>query len=166
MNACIRPGHLPHVVLAALLAAAVIAPAAASGDALELLTAEAGPVPTEAGRDVPSTVWFQGFLADSSTGDPINATYTVVARIYSLASGGSLLWGPETHSNTSIVEGWFNTELGKTVSPLPSFATPPYYLELVVNGDAEPPLEARERAVRAARIRDGGRRRGLDDRGR
>jgi hypothetical protein len=34
-----------------------------------------------------------------------------------------------------ITEGWFNIELGSVVSPLPSFASPPYYLSLQVNGE-------------------------------
>ncbi len=104
-----------------------------------LLTTLSPAAAPEGDRDVAPTVWFQGFLADSVTGDPVNATYTVVARIYSLASGGALLWGPETHASTPIVEGWFNIELGATVSPLPSFEVPPYYLELVVNGETLSP---------------------------
>jgi hypothetical protein len=85
-------------------------------------------------RSTATTVWFQGFLADDATGDPINATYNIVARIYSLAAGGALLWGPETHNSVVITEGWFNIELGAS-SALPSFASPPYYLSLQVNGE-------------------------------
>ncbi|MBD3349593.1 MAG: hypothetical protein GF400_10425 [Candidatus Eisenbacteria bacterium] len=91
---------------------------------------------TEPGsRDIQETIWFQGFLADSSTGDPIDATYDIVARIYDHPTVGSLLWGPETHNSVTINEGWFNIELGSVVSPLPDFGDPPYYLRLTVNGE-------------------------------
>jgi len=65
----------------------------------------------------------------------VNATYTIVASIYSLESGGSLLWGPETHSNVPIVEGWFNIELGAVEPPLPDFSATTCYLQLRVNGE-------------------------------
>jgi hypothetical protein len=92
-------------------------------------------VPNDADRSTAQTVWFQGFLADDATGDPINASYNIVARIYNAAGGGALLWGPETHAAVTITEGWFNIELGSIVSPLPTFASPPYYLSLQVNGE-------------------------------
>jgi hypothetical protein len=92
-------------------------------------------VPNGAERSTAQTVWFQGFLADDATGDPINASYNIIARIYNAAGGGTLLWGPETHAAVTITEGWFNIELGSIVSPLPSFASPPYYLLLQVNGE-------------------------------
>ena len=69
------------------------------------------------------------------TGDPINASYNIVARIYSAAGGGTLLWGPETHPAVTITEGWFNIELGSITAPLPTFASPPYYLSLQVAGE-------------------------------
>ena len=56
-------------------------------------------------RSTATTIWFQGFLADDATGDPVNASYNIVARIYSLAGGGVLLWGPETHASVTITEG-------------------------------------------------------------
>lgn len=46
--------------------------------------------------------------------------------------------GPESHAAAPIVEGWFNIELGKTVA-LPAFSSPPYYLQLTVNGEALSP---------------------------
>jgi hypothetical protein len=123
-------------LLAILMAAVVPGNALASGILLE----ESDVVTTPGSdRSTATTVWFQGFLADDATGDPINASYNIVARIYSLAAGGVLLWGPETHASVVITEGWFNIELGATVSPLPTFAIPPYYLQLQVNGETLTP---------------------------
>jgi hypothetical protein len=126
-----------QVVKALCWAFLIVAFAASSAAAAQtLLLEETGVTPSPGeDRSTAGTVWFQGFLADDATGDPINATYNIVARIYSLAAGGVLLWGPETHAGVTITEGWFNIELGATVSPLPTFATPPYYLSLQVNGE-------------------------------
>jgi hypothetical protein len=116
-----------------LLIAALAAPGAA---ARSVVLDESSTTPTPGDdRSTAATVWLQGFLADDATGDPVNASYNIVARIYSAAAGGTLLWGPETHAAVTITEGWFNIELGATVSPLPTFATPPYYLSLQVNGE-------------------------------
>jgi hypothetical protein len=122
-----------YLALAAVLAAALVP---AAGSARPVVVEESSSVvPNDAERSTAQTVWFQGFLADQATGDPINASYNIVARIYSAAGGGVLLWGPETHNAVAITEGWFNIELGSVVSPLPTFASPPYYLSLQVNGE-------------------------------
>jgi hypothetical protein len=86
-------------------------------------------------RDIQETIWFQGFVADSGTGEPVNASYNIVVEIFDAAVSGSSVWGPETHTATSIVEGWFNVELGSVVTPLPAFDTPPYYLAITINGE-------------------------------
>jgi len=93
-------------------------------------------------RDIQETIWFQGFVADPGTGDPINATYTVTARMYDAEFGGASVWGPESHVATVIVDGWFNIELGAVVGGLPAFDTPPYYLQLTIGGETlEPRLK-------------------------
>lgn len=109
-------------------------------------------------RAVEPTVWFQGFLADSVTGDPVDASFDVVAEIFDASEGGGSVWGPETHAAVSVVDGWFNIELGSIQSPLPTFDAPPYYLELTVNGET---LEPRQKlasvpsALRASSADDG-----------
>jgi hypothetical protein len=90
-------------------------------------------------RTIPGTFWFQGFIANSTTGDPINATYNIVARLYGVPSGGAAIWGPETHTGVSIVNGWFNIEIGSVIGGLPDFGSPPYYLQLAVNGETLTP---------------------------
>lgn len=101
-------------------------------------------------RTIPETVWYQGFLADVDTGDAINGTFNVVVQMFDAESGGSSLWGPETHSNVSIVEGWFNIELGATVA-LPAFDAPPYYLQLTVGGEVFAPRQKLASAPTALR---------------
>ncbi len=93
-------------------------------------------------RDIQETIWFQGFVADAGTGDPVNATYTVTARMYDGEFGGASVWGPESHLATVIVDGWFNIELGAVVGGLPAFDAPPYYLQLTIDGETlEPRLK-------------------------
>jgi len=121
-----------RLVLLAALAVAVTSSGMAVGRSLTLGDAGQAPVGE---RTTQETVWFQGFLADEATGDPVNATYSVVARIYDAAAAGVLIWGPETHAGTTITEGWFNVELGSIAGPLPPFNDPPYYLSLQVNGE-------------------------------
>lgn len=115
------------VLVAILAAAALCVPGVlCAGDA------------TSSSRDVQPTVWFQGFLADVSTGDPINApSYFISAEMYDSESGGSLLWGPENHSGVVVTEGWFHIELGGAPVPvdLPDFTMAPYWLQLTIQGE-------------------------------
>lgn len=115
--------------VAVLLAVAVGPALGASADLESSLI-----LPEGTSRDVPQTIWFQGFLADASTGDPVNATYDIIAEMFDAESGGSSVWGVEIHATTPVVDGWFNIELGITAA-LPDFASPPYYLQLAVNGE-------------------------------
>jgi hypothetical protein len=124
------------VVLAVLAALLVFPAAGASADR----ETPVGEIALAQSRDIPPTVWFQGFLADQSSGDPVDATYPIVARLYSLPSGGALIWGPETHNDVEIADGWFSIELGATL-PLPNFADPPYYLDLVIDGESMSPRQ-------------------------
>lgn len=86
-------------------------------------------------RDIQETIWFQGFLADVATGEPITGSYSISARIYDSEGGGTSLWGPETHFGIPVDTGWFNIELGSIIGGLPAFDTPPYYLQLTVEGE-------------------------------
>jgi hypothetical protein len=121
--------------VAVLITLAAFASVATSAAPVTLSDAQVSQGAGETSFDVAPTVWFQGFLADAATGDPVNATYAIVASIYNHESGGSLLWGPETHSYVPIVEGWFNIELGSVTPPLPDFASTACYLQLRVNGE-------------------------------
>jgi hypothetical protein len=132
---------LRGAVAAALVIAAVLTlPAATLAGSLELHDGVVGTPPPM--RDIQETIWFQGYLADGVSGDPVNATYAVEARIYAVEVAGSPIWGPETHGATQINDGWFSVELGSVVSPLPDFQSPPYYLQLTIDGEIlEPRLK-------------------------
>lgn len=90
-------------------------------------------------RDIQETIWFQGFVGDAGTGEPVNATYAVTVRMYDSEVGGLSLWGPETHLGTVITDGWFNVELGSIVGGLPAFDAPPYYLQVTIAGEVLAP---------------------------
>jgi len=91
-------------------------------------------------RDVSETVWYQGFLADVDTGEPVNATVDIYAELYDQVAGGAVLWGAEAHLGVEVTEGWFNIELGSSL-PLIAFGDPPYYLSLVVAGEVLEPRQ-------------------------
>ncbi len=119
----------------------------------------AGHVDLVNGEDRPtigSTVWFQGYLADSVTGDPLTGTYDVAAAIFTLESGGAPVWGPEAHTATQVLEGWFHIELGSIVTPFLTFSLPPYYLELTVNGETLSPRQKLASVPAAIRSGDDG----------
>ncbi len=126
------------VAMASLLCAALLTTFAAAGDdgstGAGLEDTGSGANGSYAGRGIAETIWFQGFLADVDTGDPINGTVTVEAEIFDGPDAGVSVWGSETHNGVSVVEGWFNIELG-SIESLPGFDTPPYYLELHVDGE-------------------------------
>ncbi|MCD4689839.1 hypothetical protein K8S17_00090, partial [bacterium] len=129
--------HIGWVLVAAVLVAGLVVTGAASARSVGF--GEGIAVGDASSRDVAETVWFQGFLADYPSGDPVNASYDIVARIYAVESDGSAIWGPETHGATIVTQGWFNIELGSIVSPLPGFDAPPYYVELMVDGETLAP---------------------------
>ena len=120
---------LPVVASALLLAIAAIPIAYSLADASD---------EGRASVRAPSTMWFQGYLADIPTGDPVDATHDMSASIHSQSSGGSTIWGPETFLGVDIVSGWFQLELGAS-EPLPLFDEGPYYLELSVSGEVLEP---------------------------
>lgn len=73
---------------------------------------------------VPRLIPFRGHL--ELGGSPVTGAVTIEARIHDAASGGALLWGPETHAVTPA-DGDFTLMLGSSV------ALPPSVLE---GGDA------------------------------
>ncbi len=137
------------VTVSLLCAVLLVAPAAARDDASVGATLADGVVTDDimdsgtapGNRDITETIWFQGFLADVDTGDPINGTVNIIAEIFDAATVGTSTWGPETHSSVPVVEGWFNIELG-SVAALPGFDEPPYYLELTVDSET---MDARQK---------------------
>jgi len=145
------------VVLAVVLVAGLVAAGVVSARSFELEQGIVGAGDSQ--RDVAQTIWFQGFLADADTGDPLDGDYNMVARIFAVPSGGAALWGPETHYNVGVTNGWFNIELGAVIGGLPDFATPPYYAELTVEGESLMPrlkLGSVPTALRSGATDEGG----------
>lgn len=59
---------------------------------------------------VPQTINFQGRLTDAN-GNVLSGTVNLYFRIYDAETGGTTIWGPETHS-PSLDNGTFNVMLG------------------------------------------------------
>jgi len=84
--------------------------------------------------DVPQTMSYQGVLSDGS-GVPVpDGTYNLTFRLYSVAIGGTSLWG---ETQTLFVEGAiFNAILGSVTTLNLPFDNP-YWLGVSVDGGAE-----------------------------
>jgi hypothetical protein len=82
---------------------------------------------------VPQYVNYQGMLSDAA-GNPLTGNYTIKFRIYSTASGGSPLWGPQT-STVNADAGLFSAELGPIDYSV--FDGSDRWLSLQVGSDAE-----------------------------
>jgi len=70
--------------------------------------------PLRTTTSVPSTVGFEGFLADAG-GQPLpNGTYTLTFRAYDVATGGSVLW-TEQQNSVQVTNGLYSVVLGASV---------------------------------------------------
>jgi hypothetical protein len=144
------------VLRTVLVTTLALAWAAVAASHAGLVPGQAEPDDAETQRDISQTIWFQGYATDSSTGYPIDATYDVIVEMFDSDVDGTSVWGPETHSSVQITAGWFSVELGASVD-LPTFPTPPYYLEITLNGEVMTPrqkLGSVPSAFRSARSDD------------
>jgi hypothetical protein len=89
-----------------------------------------------------TTVNYQGRLADSG-GTPINGTRGMEFAIFDAATGGNLIWGPETHAAIPVSNGLFSVGLGsQTSGGIPTTAwNGDRYLEIRVGGETLSPRE-------------------------
>ncbi len=98
-------------------------------------------LPALVAAQVPSVMPFQGRLTDNA-GAVIPANSTVIFQIFSVPSGGTPLWGPETHTVTPT-NGIVSVFLGAGDTPLPItasvFSSPDRYLQITVNGQIMSP---------------------------
>ena len=91
-----------------------------------------------ANNSVP-TLPYQCYLTDSS-GTALNGSYQLSFKVYDAPTGGSLLWGPETHNGVTITQGLCNLQLGSmTTGGLPYDEG---FLEISVNGELLTPRES------------------------
>ncbi|MGB4976321.1 MAG: hypothetical protein WBR35_06240, partial [Anaerolineae bacterium] len=73
------------------------------------------------GPNVPSTntIAYQGRLADAN-GSPLTGTYSIIFRLYNVASGGAPLWEEQWtgQNGVQVSDGLFNVMLG-SLTPIP-----------------------------------------------
>jgi hypothetical protein len=104
----------------------------------------ARPLLGPAGAPGPSatTVNYQGRLANSS-GDPLDGTYGMSFSLWDASTGGSLVWGPESHSAVPVSDGLFSVGLGsQTSGGIPTSTwNGDRYLEITVRGETLSPRE-------------------------
>jgi len=100
------------------------------------LAAPAAPGPSA------TTVNYQGRLADPS-GNPQNGTFGMTFALYDAPTGGSLVWGPESHAAVPVSSGLFSVGLGsQTSGGIPTSAwNGDRYLEITVGGETLAPRE-------------------------
>ena len=87
---------------------------------------------------------FQGYLSDAS-GNPLSGSYDLRFSIYDAETGGTAVWGPETHEGVSVSDGLFAVSLGSE-EPLDAevFDGGDRWLEVAVwNGEAWETLSPR-----------------------
>lgn len=89
-----------------------------------------------------TTVNYQGRLADNN-GTPLSGTFAITFAIYNAATGGSIMWGPETHAAVTVNQGLFAVGLGsQTSGGIPTTTWDgDRYLQITVNGEALTPRE-------------------------
>jgi len=114
--------------------------------ALLILTQQVWAKPLLSPANAPSpsatTVNYQGRLADSG-GTPLDGTYGMTFALYDASTGGSLVWGPESHAAVPVSEGLFSVGLGSQTSGgiLASAWNGDRYLEVTVGGETLTPRE-------------------------
>jgi hypothetical protein len=88
------------------------------------------------------TVNYQGRLADSG-GVPLTGTYGMTFALWDAATGGSLVWGPESHAAVPVSDGLFSVGLGsQTSGGIPTTVWDgDRYLEITVGGETLSPRE-------------------------
>jgi hypothetical protein len=117
-------------------------------------------VPALAPAAVPSTIPFQSRLVDGS-GAPVAAGTVCQFAIFSTETGGTALWGPETHTVTPV-NGVVSLFLGDGDTPDPIdesvFAAGDRFLEVTVGGETLAPrirMSTTGYAFRAESVSDG-----------
>jgi microcystin-dependent protein len=108
-------------------------------------------LPTLQAADPPHLIPFQGHLARPMATDPTQfepvpaGRYDVLFTLYAAPVGGeSKVWGPERHSQLTVVNGLVNAILGSVigfrdpVAANPNFFARPLYVGITVDADGNP----------------------------
>lgn len=99
--------------------------------------------------EVPQLVNFQGKLFDSE-GNARSGAVSLSFEVYDAASGGNLLWGPQTFDSVSLTEGYFNVILsiedatagGETIDV--AFSEENTFLQII---DGDTPISPRQQIL-------------------
>ena len=85
---------------------------------------------------------YQGRLADDA-GNPQTGTLGMSFAIWDATNGGTIIWGPESHSAVPVTDGLFNVGLGsQTSGGIPTTTwNGDRYLEITVSGETLTPRE-------------------------
>lgn len=85
---------------------------------------------------VPSTVGFEGQLADSQGTPVADGSYSITFSLYSAATGGSPIWS-ETQPGVQVKDGLYSVQLGSVVAFDADDFSGPRWLAVKVGSDAE-----------------------------
>ncbi|OQX89893.1 MAG: hypothetical protein B6D65_00940, partial [candidate division Zixibacteria bacterium 4484_93] len=89
--------------------------------------------------DIPRVINYQAKLTDAD-GVALNGDYDITFSIWDDATGGTLLWGPETHSGVTVTNGLFDVQLGTITELALSFADT-YWVETSIEGTTLAPRQ-------------------------
>jgi len=105
----------------------------------------AKPLASPAGAPGPSatTVNYQGRLANPDGSPVTDGNYGMTFALYAASTGGSPVWGPESHAAVPVSEGLFSVGLGsQTSGGIPTTTWDgDRYLEITVGGETLSPRE-------------------------
>jgi hypothetical protein len=83
---------------------------------------------------IPYTINYQGYLTDAM-GSPVNGTVSMTFSLYTVASGGTVLWTEP--QNVIVSGGIYSVILGSVSTLTPLAFDVPYWLGVKVGSDAE-----------------------------
>jgi hypothetical protein len=89
----------------------------------------------ESGLSVPTTLSYQGYLADAS-GEAVSGGFPMSFALYGQAAGGSPVW-QEMHPAVTVLGGFFQVELGVETPLELSLFDGPLFLGISIGADPE-----------------------------
>ena len=81
-------------------------------------------------QNVPTTISFQGYLSDKTTGDPLNGNFDMRFSLFDANTGGTELWFDD-YSAVPVSKGLYTVTLGDK-KPITLPFSQPYYLQMKV----------------------------------
>src|ERR1043166_9633615 len=78
-------------------------------------------------QNVPTTISFQGYLSDKTTGDPLNGNFDMRFSLFDANTGGTELWFDD-YTAVPVSKGLYTVTLGDK-KPITLPFSQPYYLQ-------------------------------------